>query len=172
VSTASSEASAVIDEPSALRLTPPIHWANVELCWISRRVADRLARAPIRQSTRVISSTDIALEVCNMVMGNPRKDTEVAIIGGGPGGYVAAIRAADLRQERRPHRRAGPPGRCMPDRRVHPVQSPHQRRGAGGNRPGRPENGAHVSEVSMNLDALRRWSDSVVDTLTKGWTAC
>ncbi|NMC69572.1 MAG: dihydrolipoyl dehydrogenase [Myxococcales bacterium] len=31
-----------------------------------------------------------------MVMGTPRQETEVAIVGGGPGGYVAAIRAADL----------------------------------------------------------------------------
>ena len=31
-----------------------------------------------------------------MVVGSLRLETDVAIIGGGPGGYVAAIRAADL----------------------------------------------------------------------------
>ena len=34
-----------------------------------------------------------------MVMGSLREEAEVAIIGGGPGGYVAAIRAADLGKE-------------------------------------------------------------------------
>ena len=31
-----------------------------------------------------------------MVMGSIRQETEVVVVGGGPGGYVAAIRAADL----------------------------------------------------------------------------
>ncbi len=31
-----------------------------------------------------------------MVMGSLRMETEVAILGAGPGGYVAAIHAADL----------------------------------------------------------------------------
>ena len=31
-----------------------------------------------------------------MVMGTLREETELAIVGGGPGGYVAAIRAAGL----------------------------------------------------------------------------
>jgi dihydrolipoamide dehydrogenase len=34
-----------------------------------------------------------------MVMGTLRQETELAIVGGGPGGYVAAIRAADLGRE-------------------------------------------------------------------------
>ena len=34
-----------------------------------------------------------------MVMGSLKQEAEVAIIGGGPGGYVAAIRAADLGKE-------------------------------------------------------------------------
>jgi len=138
------------------------------LCWISRRVADRLARAPIRQSTRVISSTDIALEVCNMVMGNPRKDTEVAIIGGGPGGYVAAIRAADLGknvvliEERDRLGGVCLIEGCIPSKAlINVVELAETARAA-------RKMGLTFSEVSMNLDALRRWSDSVVDTLTKG----
>ncbi len=31
-----------------------------------------------------------------MVMGEQTLETEVAVIGGGPGGYAAAFRAADL----------------------------------------------------------------------------
>jgi len=34
-----------------------------------------------------------------MVVGSLRQETELAIIGAGPGGYVAAIRAADLGKE-------------------------------------------------------------------------
>ena len=34
-----------------------------------------------------------------MVMGSLSQEAEVAVIGGGPGGYVAAIRAADLGRE-------------------------------------------------------------------------
>ena len=34
-----------------------------------------------------------------MVMGQFNAETELAIIGGGPGGYVAALRAADLGKE-------------------------------------------------------------------------
>ncbi len=34
-----------------------------------------------------------------MVVGSLRQETEVAIIGGGPGGYIAALRAADLGKE-------------------------------------------------------------------------
>jgi dihydrolipoamide dehydrogenase len=34
-----------------------------------------------------------------MVMGTMRQETELAIVGGGPGGYVAALRAADLGHE-------------------------------------------------------------------------
>lgn len=34
-----------------------------------------------------------------MVMGSLKQEAEVAVIGGGPGGYVAAIRAADLGKE-------------------------------------------------------------------------
>ena len=34
-----------------------------------------------------------------MVMGSLREETELLVIGAGPGGYVAAIRAADLGRE-------------------------------------------------------------------------
>ena len=34
-----------------------------------------------------------------MVMGSIRQEAEVAVIGAGPGGYVAALRLADLGKE-------------------------------------------------------------------------
>jgi cation diffusion facilitator CzcD-associated flavoprotein CzcO len=52
--------------------------------------------ASIWRPSKGFTQRSHALEVRDMVLGNLREETEVAIIGGGPGGYVAAIRAADL----------------------------------------------------------------------------
>lgn len=103
-----------------------------------------------------------------MVMGNLREETEVAIIGGGPGGYVAAIRAADLGKKvvliEERDRLGGVcliEG-CIPSKAlINVVELAETARAA-------RKMGLTFSDVTMNLDALRRWSDSVVDTLTKG----
>ena len=54
---------------------------------ILHRTADSFARVPIQSSECVARPylTDVTLEVREMVMGNLREETEVAIIGGGPG---------------------------------------------------------------------------------------
>lgn len=103
-----------------------------------------------------------------MVMGNLREETEVAIIGGGPGGYVAAIRAADLGKDviliEERDRLGGVcliEG-CIPSKAlINVVELAETARAA-------RKMGLTFSDLSMNLDALRRWSDSVVDTLTRG----
>jgi dihydrolipoamide dehydrogenase len=103
-----------------------------------------------------------------MVTGGGREETEVAIIGGGPGGYVAAIRAADLGKKvvliEERDRLGGVcliEG-CIPSKAlINVVELAETARAA-------RKMGLTFSEVSTNLDALRRWSDSVVDTLTKG----
>jgi dihydrolipoyl dehydrogenase len=103
-----------------------------------------------------------------MVTGGQREETEVAIIGGGPGGYVAAIRAADLGKEVvliEERERLG--GTCLiegciPSKAlINVVELAETARAA-------RKMGLTFSDLSMNLDALRRWSDSIVDSLTRG----
>ena len=103
-----------------------------------------------------------------MVMATPHKEAEVAIIGGGPGGYVAAIRAADLGknvvliEERDRLGGVCLIEGCIPSKTlINVVELAETARAA-------RKMGLTFGEVSTNLDALRRWSDSVVDTLTKG----
>ncbi len=103
-----------------------------------------------------------------MVMGNQRKDAEVAIIGGGPGGYVAAIRAADLGknvvliEERDRLGGVCLIEGCIPSKTlINVVELAETARAA-------RKMGLTFGDISTDLDALRRWSDSVVDTLTKG----
>jgi dihydrolipoamide dehydrogenase len=103
-----------------------------------------------------------------MVMGNLREETEVAIIGGGPGGYVAAIRAADLGKEvvliEERERLGGVcliEG-CIPSKAlINVVELAETARAA-------RKMGLTFGELSLNLEALRRWSDSIVEALTRG----
>lgn len=103
-----------------------------------------------------------------MAVANLRKETELAIIGGGPGGYVAAIRAADLGknvvliEERDRLGGVCLIEGCIPSKAlINVVELAETARAA-------RKMGLTFSDVSINLDALRRWSDSVVETLTKG----
>jgi dihydrolipoyl dehydrogenase len=103
-----------------------------------------------------------------MVMTNMREETELAIIGGGPGGYVAAIRAVDLGKEvvliEERDRLGGVcliEG-CIPSKAlINVVELAETARSA-------RKMGLTFSDVSLNLDSLRRWSDSIVETLTRG----
>jgi dihydrolipoamide dehydrogenase len=109
-----------------------------------------------------------SLEVQSMAMNGKCEEAEVAIIGGGPGGYVAAIRAADLGKKvvliEERDRLGGVcliEG-CIPSKAlINVVELAETARAA-------QKMGLTFSNVSMNLDALRGWSNSVVDTLTKG----
>ncbi|MFA5027503.1 MAG: dihydrolipoyl dehydrogenase [Candidatus Methylomirabilota bacterium] len=103
-----------------------------------------------------------------MGIGAKREETEVAIIGGGPGGYVAAIRAADLgKQVLLIEERERLGGVCLiegciPSKAlINVVELAETAREA-------RKMGLTFGEISTDLDALRRWSDSVVETLTKG----
>lgn len=103
-----------------------------------------------------------------MVMGSLRQETEVVVIGGGPGGYVAAIRAADLGKEvllveERP--RLGGVcllEGCIPSKAlIHSVEIAEAARD--GNR-----FGIRCEGVNVDIEALRRHKDTVVDTLSGG----
>ena len=63
----------------------------------------------------------------------PTSPADLVILGGGSGGYAAALRAAELGPERRPHRE-GQGRRHLPAPRLHPDQGPAARRR--GRRPG------------------------------------
>jgi dihydrolipoamide dehydrogenase len=103
-----------------------------------------------------------------MVSGGHREETEVAVIGGGPGGYVAAIRAADLGKEvvliEERDRLGGTcllEG-CIPSKAlINVVELAETARAA-------RKMGLTFNELSLNPTALRQWSDRIVDTLTKG----
>ncbi len=103
-----------------------------------------------------------------MVVGSLRQETEVAIIGGGPGGYIAALRATDLGKEvtliEERERLGGVcllEG-CIPSKTlISAVELVAAARNA-------KQFGLSFSEMSIDLDVLRDWTNSVVSSLAKG----
>jgi dihydrolipoamide dehydrogenase len=103
-----------------------------------------------------------------MVMGDLPVETQVLVLGAGPGGYAAAFRAADLgldvtlvSDEARPggvclHRG------CIPSKAL--LQLAELRATAAE----AAEHGLDFGTPSWDLDAVRSWKDNVVDRLTKG----
>lgn len=103
-----------------------------------------------------------------MVMGSLKQETEVLVIGAGPGGYVAAIRAADLGKDvilvEEKEQLGGVCLRegCIPSKAlINAVELAQSARDA-------QQLGLHVEGVRFDIDALRTWTASVVDGLTKG----
>ncbi len=103
-----------------------------------------------------------------MVMGSLRQETEVAIIGAGPGGYVAALRAADLGKEVVLIEERERPGGvcllegCIPSKTlIHAVELAEAAKHA-------EQFGLTFSDVKIDPKALRGWTDKVVDQLTGG----
>jgi dihydrolipoamide dehydrogenase len=103
-----------------------------------------------------------------MVMGSVKIETELAIIGGGPGGYVAAIRAADLGkevvviEEREKLGGVCLTEGCIPSKAlIHAIEIKNAAADA-------KNIGLTFGEPVLDLDKLRTWKDSVVNTLTFG----
>ena len=103
-----------------------------------------------------------------MVMGSLREETEVAIIGGGPGGYVAAIRAADLGKEVILIEEREQLGGvcliegCIPSKTlINVVELAENAREA-------KRMGLSFNELILNPAELHKWTESVVSSLTKG----
>ena len=94
---------------------------------------------------------------------------DVVIIGGGPGGYVAAIRAAQLGLRTACVESRGTLGGtclnigCIPSKAL--LQSSHKFAEAGSDL---AEHGVKVGEVALDLAAMMGRKDKVVTTLTRG----
>ncbi len=103
-----------------------------------------------------------------MVMGEETLETQVAVIGGGPGGYAAAFRAADLGLDvvliEEGERLGGTCllRGCIPSKALLETGALIQRAKEA------QSHGITFGTPKINLDQLRGWKDSVVDRLVSG----
>jgi dihydrolipoamide dehydrogenase len=103
-----------------------------------------------------------------MVMGELSEETEVLVIGAGPGGYAAAFRAADLGMEvalvdveERPGGECLFRG-CIPSKALlFLADLVHDARRV-------EEMGVKFADPQIDLDRIREWKNSVVDELADG----
>jgi len=103
-----------------------------------------------------------------MVMGELTQETEVLVIGGGPGGYAAAFRAADLGMEVTLVDRAGALGGeclfrgCIPTKSLlHVSELLYDVRQAG-------HLGIAIDPPKIDIDRLREWKNKVTGGLADG----
>jgi dihydrolipoamide dehydrogenase len=103
-----------------------------------------------------------------MVMGSLRQDSEVVVIGAGPGGYVAALRAADLGKEvtlveaRKQRGGVCLIEGCIPSKAlINSMEIVEAAKDA-------KKMGITIGDVDIDLDKLRKFKESVVTGLTKG----
>jgi dihydrolipoamide dehydrogenase len=103
-----------------------------------------------------------------MVVGEFTQEADLLVIGGGPGGYTAALTAAALGQSVTLVEDRGPLGGvclhegCIPSKALlHVAELLHETRHA-------KEFGLDFSEPKIDIDAMRNWKQSVLDKLAKG----
>ena len=85
---------------------------------------------------------------------------DLIVIGTGPGGYVCAIRAAQLGHEGRGGREARHPRRHLPQRRLHPVEGAAARlRDVRGGRPCFAKMGIGVGTPKLDLATMLKFKD-------------
>ena len=106
------------------------------------------------------------------------KQFDVLVIGGGPGGYIAAIRAAQLgfsvaccesNAVCRPEGRAAP-RRHLPERRLHSVQgaAAYLAPVRGGRRTALPRRASAVGAPTIDVPTMIGRKDGIVNQLTSG----
>ena len=103
-----------------------------------------------------------------MVVGSLRQETEVVVIGSGPGGYVAALRAADLGKDVTLVEERDRLGGvcllegCIPSKAlIHIVELASAARDAA-------KAGLTFEKLTIDPRALRDWTESVIEGLTGG----
>jgi dihydrolipoamide dehydrogenase len=103
-----------------------------------------------------------------MVMGEFTQETDVLVIGGGPGGYAAAFRAADLGLDVTVVDTGGRLGGvclfrgCIPSKTLlHVSELLYDARHA-------EEMGVDFGDPRVDLDKLRQWKNRVIDKLASG----
>ena len=103
-----------------------------------------------------------------MVMGSIRQEAEVAVIGAGPGGYVAALRLADLGKEVVLIEERDQPGGtcllegCIPSKAlITAVEVAETAKSA-------QKMGLTFGEANFDPNVLREWKDSVITKLSTG----
>ena len=95
---------------------------------------------------------------------------DLIVIGTGPGGYVCAIRAAQLGLKVAVVEKDADLRRHLPQRRLHPVEGAAARLRAvrGGRRTTSPRIGIKVGTPKLDLAAMMKHKDEVVDGNVKG----
>ncbi len=126
------------------------------------------ADGPTPAVTRIdddTESTDTADVPAGTVDGVP-ESTDVLVVGAGPGGYVAAIRAAQLGLEVTLVEKDAYGGTCLNDgcipskALIHGADVAHEATSA--------EHLGITAEIDVDADRLTDWKDGVVDRLTGG----
>lgn len=103
-----------------------------------------------------------------MVMGELVQETDLLVIGGGPGGYAAAFRAADLGMDVTLVEASERPGGvclfrgCIPSKTfLHVAELIHDADRA-------EEMGLRFGKPEIDLEGLKRWKKQVIDQLADG----
>src|SRR5208337_4105549 len=103
-----------------------------------------------------------------MVMGEFTQETDLLVIGGGPGGYAAAFRAADLGMDVTMAEMDPRPGGvclftgCIPSKTLlYVTELIHDAQRSS-------EMGITFAEPKIDINRLRQWKGTVIDRLAKG----